>query len=795
MKTSLLLCTTCLLVVSTASAQHYFRFPSLSSALSSLTGFGGNNNQQQNNQNNAQPGQQSGQQQGSASSLYGGLVRDYGRGLMAAMSNIYPTLFKPPQSQVQQLQGQSNMFGGDQTFSSSSPYVQAAQSLSNLYQSATNGAASVANAPSNGPSFTFGGSTFSLSPSLPSLASLAGNSQSGSQSSSPFASLAASYGSSINSPASFGPMSSFLSSAFGAQNGGSPSGPPSGSPSGPHHSGQAFGAPPQYAANSFDASSNGLSLSSPGMQTISGFGNQQQFGSPFSSMPSTGGIGSPTGLHHSQSSLGSLMPASSQSNPINSYAPPSMYQNAQNQMSQGAHQGSFGGFAQSQSDPSSLMGPHGSSSFGSSSGPNAGERRSKTVMMNIEQNSIQMNGDQNSSLVKDAAINNNFPTASMVNYSEPESFQARLNRKNEEIESLMSSLTKVENDLSCKNARIRSLELSLESVSDQVNHFKQIANQYELELKSMKHEVEQKSTLLQEAIDDSLSKDKLIEQMKAKVSELDARFVNEQANSDAITDKENTIKHLQKRCDELARQVEEHIYLLSREQNLRVEQGQKLNELEQERSRLLASQTVSNRVMAPQQPLNQSTTHSHDNSTFLNMSNADYSNDPTNQRLLGIDTSYKQKPQIGGSQLNYLIDDVKLYFRDHIQSSRFCRELMTRFEKIENKQISDSLKIAKNVLRRNSRLVIIGITSSVAEVPSVWIRYTGILIVFSTSIATSTVATVTGWRSIMLLTMPIIATMAVIVMSHTMVSSVAIARQLVLTPAVQPLLQVFRFGL
>lgn len=80
MKTSILICATCFIVTG-CSAQ--LRFPSLSSALSSLTGFGGGSSSSGSSSSNGQSGQ--------SSSPYSGLVRDYGRNLMMAMSSIYPT--------------------------------------------------------------------------------------------------------------------------------------------------------------------------------------------------------------------------------------------------------------------------------------------------------------------------------------------------------------------------------------------------------------------------------------------------------------------------------------------------------------------------------------------------------------------------------------------------------------------------------------------------------------------------------------------------------------------------------
>lgn len=124
------------------------------------------------------------------------------------MHYIYQTssLFKPPQQQAQQLQQQSQP--------AQSPFEQFSASQSVPSQSLFSG--------QSGPSFSFGGSTFSISPSFP-FGSLGGGSsqqqnagspgpgQAGSNS--PFS---ASFGSSINSPPSFGPLSSppFLSQSM-----------------------------------------------------------------------------------------------------------------------------------------------------------------------------------------------------------------------------------------------------------------------------------------------------------------------------------------------------------------------------------------------------------------------------------------------------------------------------------------------------------------------------------------------------------------------------------------------------
>lgn len=104
------------------------------------------------------------------------------------------SLFKPPQSQQQQQSSQP---------ASQSPYDQAFGAS----QFGQQGLFSSQSAPS----FTFGGSTFSISPSLP-FGSLSGASSQPQPSSSaqpgshsPFS---ASFGSSINSPSSFGPLSS-----------------------------------------------------------------------------------------------------------------------------------------------------------------------------------------------------------------------------------------------------------------------------------------------------------------------------------------------------------------------------------------------------------------------------------------------------------------------------------------------------------------------------------------------------------------------------------------------------------
>ena len=88
MKTSILICATCLIVAQGCSAQ--LRFPSLSSALSSLTGFGSSSSSSGSGGAGSASGA-AGQASSSSSSPYSGLVRDYGRNLMMAMSNIYPT--------------------------------------------------------------------------------------------------------------------------------------------------------------------------------------------------------------------------------------------------------------------------------------------------------------------------------------------------------------------------------------------------------------------------------------------------------------------------------------------------------------------------------------------------------------------------------------------------------------------------------------------------------------------------------------------------------------------------------
>lgn len=253
MKTSILICATCL-VVTGCSAQ--LRFPSLSSALSSLTGFGGSNS--------GSSSSQSGQ-----SSPYSGLVRDYGRNLMMAMSSIYPTLFKPPQQQQQSQPAPQSPF---EQFSAG----QHAGSQ-NLFSS------------QSAPTLSFGGSTYSFSPSLP-FGSLSGASQQQQQqhqpspqsggSHSPFG---ASFGSSINSPSSFGPLSSapFLSQSM-----------------------PSFAPASSYNA-AFEAANGGPSsmVGSPSFQGLGSAGP--------SSMHSSG----PSSLSGAQ-----MIPQSSQPSPINSYS-------------------------------------------------------------------------------------------------------------------------------------------------------------------------------------------------------------------------------------------------------------------------------------------------------------------------------------------------------------------------------------------------------------------------------------------------------------------------------------------
>lgn len=103
------------------------------------------------------------------------------------------SLFKPPQPQQQQPSQPASQSPYDQAFGASQFGQQG------LFSS------------QSAPSFTFGGSTFSISPSLP-FGSLSGaNSQpqpSASAQAGSHSPFSASFGSSINSPSSFGPLSS-----------------------------------------------------------------------------------------------------------------------------------------------------------------------------------------------------------------------------------------------------------------------------------------------------------------------------------------------------------------------------------------------------------------------------------------------------------------------------------------------------------------------------------------------------------------------------------------------------------
>lgn len=218
----------------------------------------------------------------------------------------FGSLFKPPQSQQAQQQQQQNQAAPqspfDQTFSASQYGSQ------NLFPS------------QSAPSFSFGGSTFSISPSLP-FGSLSGGAQSqnpgGSGSHSPFG---ASFGSSINSPSSFGPLSSasFLQQSM-----------PSYAPASSYNA-------------AFEAANGGPSISS-----------------------SFGGLGSSAAVHSpsSQMSNQGLIPQPSNTNQINSYAPMPSYSSQHDSSAQMAGQAQM----QSQQNPMSQqagLNAHPSAPFG-----------------------------------------------------------------------------------------------------------------------------------------------------------------------------------------------------------------------------------------------------------------------------------------------------------------------------------------------------------------------------------------------------------------------------------------------
>lgn len=171
------------------------------------------------------------------------------------------SLFKPPQQQQQQQQSQpapQSIY--DQAFGASQYGSQ------NLFPS------------QSAPSFSFGGSTFSISPALP-FGSLSSGSQSAQAPSGPSHSpFTASFGSSINSPSSFGPLSSapFLQQSM-----------------------------PSFApASSYNAAFEAAN------------------GGPGSVPSSFGSLSSGSGMHSSGSSLSNqpLIPQPSNSNPISSYS-------------------------------------------------------------------------------------------------------------------------------------------------------------------------------------------------------------------------------------------------------------------------------------------------------------------------------------------------------------------------------------------------------------------------------------------------------------------------------------------
>lgn len=207
------------------------------------------------------------------------------------MISIYAqnnSLFKPPQQsqpQPQQASPQASQSPYDQAFGASQYGAQ------NLFPS------------QSAPSFSFGGSTFSISPSLPFGSLTGGGGGGGSQSQAPSGShspFSASFGSSINSPSSFGPLSSapFLQNSM-----------------------PSFAPATSYNAAFESANSGPLGVGNNGAGGPSGSFGGALGGGPSSGMHSQGGP-SPSAASLSNQAL---MPQSSNSNPINSYSPIQAY--------------------------------------------------------------------------------------------------------------------------------------------------------------------------------------------------------------------------------------------------------------------------------------------------------------------------------------------------------------------------------------------------------------------------------------------------------------------------------------
>lgn len=231
------------------------------------------------------------------------------------------SLFKPPQQQQQQLQQQQSQQQQSQAVPQS-PFESAFNgqfgSASNLFSSQPS------------PSFSFGGSTFSISPSLPFGGSLNQglSAQQGPQQAPPMASASspfgASFGSSINSPPSFGSLSNSNLFSQHAQ----------------------FGPANSYQA-ALEAANGGPSIHS-GQQAFDGLRSSGQLQSAASSL-----IAQPTNAHPSS--------YSSMAHSFNSPHDPSstFAAQSQNQQAQQHHQHSM-----SQNSQNNLA-PH-SPSFGSS---------------------------------------------------------------------------------------------------------------------------------------------------------------------------------------------------------------------------------------------------------------------------------------------------------------------------------------------------------------------------------------------------------------------------------------------
>lgn len=205
------------------------------------------------------------------------------------------------------------------------------------------------------------------------------------------------------------------------------------------------------------------------------------------------------------------------------------------------------------------------------SGDHAGNTSNNNNINSNDNNNSTDNNVKNGSIEphvqtgQESGVKGNHKELVQPKFSMPESFHERLNRKNDQIGQLMADVNRLENDLRSRKEEINQLKTLLSTTTQQREEYKTVVISLEIRLKEAERSLNQKEILLQDAIDDAISKENTIQQMKSKLTGLDAKMAAMQSNDDIFMEKERIIRELTQSTNQLKWLLQEKESQLERE--------------------------------------------------------------------------------------------------------------------------------------------------------------------------------------------------------------------------------------